>query len=89
MTHYNLVHFFCSHATSDENSSGQGIDEAQNNPSMATGESQEQEGAYSRSTKRQKESPLCYIDGHLSSRKRGVGTKITEVQDRVVLRKNL
>ena len=43
-------------------------------------DSQEQKGGYSGSSKRQKESPLCYIDGHLSPQKRGVGTKITEVQ---------
>ena len=45
------------------------MEKARGNPSIATGESQEQEGGYSRSTKRQKESPLCYIDGHLSSQK--------------------
>jgi len=28
-----------------------------------------QKGGYSGSTKRQKESPLCFIDGHLSSQK--------------------
>ena len=31
------------------------------------------------STRRQKESPLCYIDGHLSSQECGVRTKISEV----------
>ena len=36
---------------------------------MATGESQEQEGGHSRSTKRQKESPLCYTDGHMPPQK--------------------
>ena len=35
-------------------SSGQGMEKARVNPSMANGESQEQEGGYSRSTKRQK-----------------------------------
>ena len=34
---------------------------------------------YSVSTQRQKESPLCYIDGHLSSLKWRVGTNISEV----------
>ena len=53
--------------------------EARNKPSMATGESQEQERSYSRSTKRHKESPLCYIDGHMSPQKRAVRTQITEV----------
>ena len=64
-----------SNATGDGNSgckgrSGHIMEEARNNPSMATGESQEQEGGHSRSTKRQKESPLCFTDGHLSSQKR-------------------
>ena len=32
------------------------------------------------STKIQKESPLCFTDGHVSPRKRGVGNEATEVQ---------
>ena len=99
MTHYNLVHnlFFFgtqvySWATSDVNSgckssSGQGMEEARNDSILAVGQSYEQEGGLSRSTRRQKESPLCYIDGHLSSQKRGVRTQITDVsRGRVVLR---
>ena len=39
-----------------------------------------QTGGYSRSTKRQKESPLCYIDGRMPPQKRGVRTKFTEAQ---------
>ena len=38
------------------------------------GESQEQEGGYFGSTKRHKERPLCYVGGHVSPQKRGVGT---------------
>ena len=38
---------------------------AQDDPSIAIGEGQKQEGGYSGNT-RQKESPFCYIDGHLS-----------------------
>ena len=38
-------------------------------PSMGFGKSQEQEGGCSGSTNRQKESPLCYTDGHLSRQK--------------------
>ena len=65
MTHHNLVQ-------KDENSAckscrGQGMEKARDNPSMATGRSHEQEGGYSRSTKRQKESPFCFTDGHMSS----------------------
>ena len=41
---------------------------------------QEQKGGYYRGTERQKESPLCYIDGHLSSQKYGVRAVIPEVQ---------
>ena len=40
-----------------------------------------------KSAKRQKESPLCYTDGHMSSHERGVRTKITKkYKGRVVLR---
>ena len=33
-------------------------------------------GSHPRGTKRQQESPLCCIDGHMSSQELGVGTKI-------------
>ena len=56
------------------------MEKVRDNSSMATGKSQEQEGGYSRSTERQKENPLCYIDGHLSSQKCGVRTNISDVQ---------
>ena len=42
-------------------------------------ENQEQKGGCSGSTKRQKESPLCYTDGLMSPQKCGVGTKITKI----------
>ena len=45
---------------------------------MGIGKSQEQEGGYSGSTKRQKESPLCYTDGHTSPQERGVRTQISK-----------
>ena len=47
---------------------------------MTIGESQEQEGGYSGRTKRQKESPLDYTDGHMSRQECGVGTQITKTQ---------
>ena len=55
MTPHNLVY---SDATSDENSGckscrGQRMEEARDNSSMGFGKSQEQEGGYSGSTKRQ------------------------------------
>ena len=48
--------------------------------SLAVGQSKEQKGGYSGSTERQRESPLCNIDGHVSSQKCGVRTKFTKVQ---------
>ena len=54
------------------------MEKARDDPSMEIGESHEQEGGVSRSTKRQKESPLCHIDGFMSSREFGVGTRITK-----------
>ena len=83
MSHFNLlgtqVH---SNATSDENSgcksrSGQRMEKARDDPSM---EFETQNGGYSGSKKRQIESPLGHIDGHMSPQKCGVGTKNTEVQ---------
>ena len=74
MTHYNLVHTFIPVSQAMKrpdvkNSSGQGMEEAWDNSSMGLGKRQEQKGGYSGSTKRQKESPLCFIDGHLSLQK--------------------
>ena len=70
MSHYNLVHTNANDSSDEnpgcESSSGQGIEEDRDNSSMGFGKSQEQEGGYSGSTKRQKESPLCYTDGHMS-----------------------
>ena len=55
------------------------MEKARDNSSMGLGKSQQQKVGYSGSTKRQKESPLCHIDGHLSPQKCGVRTKATEV----------
>ena len=41
------------------------MEEARDNSSMGFGKRQEQEGCYSGSTKRHKESPLCCTDGHI------------------------
>ena len=49
-----------------ESSSGQGMEEARNMASMAIGQDEEQKDGYSGSTKRQKESPFCFIEGHVS-----------------------
>ena len=84
MIHYNLVHKILPVPQAMKIPDAQAaVDKewkkTRHNPSMATGECQEQEGGYSRSTKTQKESPLCYIDGHMSLQERGVRTQITDV----------
>ena len=53
---------------SDENSgcdgsSGQGMEEARNDKSLAIGQDEEQKGRHSGSTKRKKESPLAALMG--------------------------
>ena len=63
-----------SYAPSDENSgcessSGQGMEEARDKSSLAVGPGKEQKRRYSGSSMRQKESPPCCTDGHLSSQK--------------------
>ena len=63
------------------------MEKARDDPSMERGKSQDQEGGYSRSTMRQKESPLCNIDGRVSCQKRGVRTtNYKTYQGRVLLR---
>ena len=57
MSHYNLAHKFF--AMGDENSgcersSGQGMEEARNDSSLAVGQSKEKKRGYAGSTKRQK-----------------------------------
>ena len=73
-----------SYATSDENSgctssSGQGMEEVRDNSRVGFGTSQKEKGGYSGRTQRQKESPLCYIDGKMSPQERGAGTQLTDV----------
>ena len=75
------LHF---NAASDENtgcesSSGQGMEKSRSNSTLEFGQNEKQKGGYSRNTKSQMESPLCYIDGHLSSQEFGVRTKKSEV----------
>ena len=45
------------------------MEDARKVASLAIDQGKEQERGYSGSTKRQKETPLCCIDGHLSSQK--------------------
>ena len=86
MTHYNLVHKFIPMPQVLKNrgakgSSGQGMEEARDDSSMGCEKSQEQKGGYSGSKKeRQKQCPLCFIDGLASSQDCGVGATIPEVQ---------
>ena len=94
MTHCSLVHKFMAYASSDENSrcksrSGQGLEKARDDHSMATGEHQEQEGSYSGSTKRQKEGKFATLMdmGHLKNAE--LERKIQKYRGRVVLRENI
>ena len=66
MTHYNFVHEF--------------IPDAKAASRMGFEKSEKQKGGHSGSTKRQHQSPLCFIDGPMPSQKCGVGTKFSEVQ---------
>ena len=91
MTHYNLVHKFIPVAQAIKNPDAKQavakeLEAARNNSSMATGESPEQEGGYSRSTKRQKESPLCFIDDICYPENAELEPKLQKYQGRVVLR---
>ena len=54
--------------------------------SLAKDQCKEQKGGHPESTKRAKDSPLCYTDGHLSSQECGVRTEVSKIQSRVVLR---
>ena len=64
-----------SHAPSGDNS---GCKSSKRSSKIDQGE--EQKGGYSGNTKRQKEGPLCYTDGLLSSQKRGDRTEVSKVQ---------
>ena len=84
MTHYNLVHKFIPMPQAMKRQDAKAaVDKAWkklgDNSSLAVGKGPKQEGCYSRSTKRQKESPLCYTDGQMSHQKCGVGTTISDV----------
>ena len=64
----------CSRASGDENSGsgssrGQKREEARKVATVAIDQSREQQGGYSWSIEREKGSPLCNTDGHLSSQK--------------------
>ena len=55
--------------------------ETRNGASLAVGRVKEpKKRGYSGSTKRQKESPLCFIDGHLSSQNAELQQKLQKFQ---------
>ena len=56
------------------------VEEARKVASVDSAKSKEQKRGHSGSRKREKESPLRYIDGHLSSQKFGVRTKVLEIR---------
>ena len=82
MTHYNLLHKFVPMPQSMKIPNAKAaVDKERKKLETIPAwnlESQEQEGGYSGSTKRQKESPLRPIGGHLSPQERRVWTKITK-----------
>ena len=61
------------------------MEKARDDPSKEFG-NQEPKGGYSESTKRQKESPLCYIDGHMPPQMRSWNPNYKKIKGRVVLR---
>ena len=63
------------------------MEDARKVASLAIDQGQEQQGAYSVSTKRAKNSPFCHADGHLSSpNMRSWNRSIKNTKGRVVLR---
>ena len=85
MTHYNLVHKLIPMPQAMQIPDAKAAvekewEKARENTGMAADESQKQEGGHPGSTKRQKESPICNIDGHMPPYKRGVRTQITKLQ---------
>ena len=84
MSHYNLVHKFIPMPQAMKIPDAQAaVDKewkkARDDPSLEFRKSQEQENEVILEAQRQKESPLCHIDGHMSPQECGVGAQITEV----------
>ena len=74
MRHYNLVHKFVPMPQAMKIPDAKAaVDKEwkklETIPAWNLEQCQEQKGGYPRSTKRQKESPLCHIEGHMSPRK--------------------
>ena len=60
--------------------------QARDDSSLEAGQSQEQKGSHSGSTKKREQCPLCISDGPNSSQKLGIGINIQKYTGRVVLR---
>ena len=56
---------------------------------MAIEQSEERERGHSGSTIREKKSPLCYNDGHLSSQKMELEPKFHKCKSRLALRRDI
>ena len=76
MSHSNLAHKFIPMPQAmkipDAKAAVDRMEEARDNPSMETGDCQEQKRGFLGSTKREKESLLCHFDGHMSPQECGV-----------------
>ena len=68
------------------NSSGQRMGEARKVVGITNDQSKEEKVVDLESTKRAKNTPCCFADGHLSAQESGMRTKISGVQRPVVLR---
>ena len=86
MTHYNLVHKFIPMPQAMKIPDAKAaVDKEwkklETIPAWNLGKKcQEQKGGYSGNTKRQQESPLCHIGGHMSPQECGVGAKSADVK---------
>ena len=84
MNHYNLVHKFIPMPQAIKIPDAKAaVDKAwkklEKIPAWKFGTSLKQERGHPGGTKRQKKSPLCFINRHLSSKERGVGTQTSKV----------
>ena len=79
MSHHNQVHKFIPIPSDEKSGCRQGMEEARNNFSVAAEKVKSRKEVILEAQRETKESPLCYIGGHLSSQKCGVRTPISEV----------
>ena len=91
MNHYSIVHEFIPlhkalRIPDAKSSCGKMMRQARDNSSLEAGQSQEQKGSHSGSTKKREQRPLCISDGLMSSQKLGIGIKIQKYTGRVVFR---